>query len=181
MGRIHLYYGEGKGKTTAAIGLAIRAAGAGKRVAFVQFDKGQETDDSPCSERNVLRCIAELDLYCFGCSRVGGEQGFRFENTEEDFEEALHGLEVARQLVRLPQYFLIVLDEIVSCVTSGLLKEEDIVQLLHEHKHGGTAELVLTGRHVSRKLIEMADLVTEMRKVRHYFDQGSQPLRGIEY
>ena len=130
MGRIHLYYGEGKGKTTAAIGLAVRAAGAGKRVAFVQFDKGKETEDSPCSERNVLRCIAEIDLYCFGCNRVGGEGEFRFEHTDEDFEEAGHGLEVARQLVRLPQYFLIVLDEIVSCANCGLLKEEEIIGLL---------------------------------------------------
>jgi cob(I)alamin adenosyltransferase len=181
MGFLHVYTGDGKGKTTAAIGLAIRAAGAGKSVAFVQFDKGGDPEDERYSERNILRSIAEIELFTFGCQRVRPDGTFRFGITDEDRAEAERGLEFARQLIRMPHFAVIILDEIISAASTGLIPQEDLAQLILEYKQNPVAELVLTGRGASPVLRKMADLVTDMQARKHYFSTGVKARKGIDY
>jgi len=182
MGCIHIYTGDGKGKTTAAIGLAVRAAGAGQRVAFLFFDKGQEQyKDEFYSERNILKRIPEIDVFPFGKPRVMGDGSFRFKIIPEDIEEAEKGLKTFRQLLKVPYYFLIVADEIITSAHLDMIDYEDLYEILRDYKKKPYAELVLTGRGATEKLIDMADLVTEMKNVKHYYDQGRQKSKGIEY
>lgn len=179
--KVHVYYGYGKGKTTTAIGLAIRALGAGKKVAFVQFDKGFDGKNEHYSERHVLRKIEGIDLHATGCERIQPDGKFRFKNREEDFEEAKRGLEIARGLVEKGEQDLLVLDEILAAVAYHLLKKEDVMALLDLHDKGRRCELVLTGHRIWDELEGRVDLVTEMRKVKHYFDDGMKAREGIEY
>ena len=181
MGCIHIYTGEGKGKTTAAIGLAIRAAGAGKRVAFIYFDKGEDLKDEYYSERNILRAIAEIDVFSFGLPRIMPGGRFRHNTTQEDIDEAQKGLEALRELITFPVYFLIVADEILTVALRRMISIDDLYDLLREYKQKPMAELVLTGRGATNRLIEMADLVTDMAKVKHYFDNDRKAIKGIEF
>ncbi len=181
MGCLHIYTGDGKGKTTAALGLAIRAAGAGKKSAIVQFDKGPHTRDEYYSERNILRSIHEIDFFAYGCPRIRPDGQFRHSILPEDLEEAHRALETAYQLIRIPTYFLIILDEIITATYIHLITPEELHELILEYKKNPLAELVLTGRGASRALIKQADLVTEMRPVKHYFHTGREALKGIDY
>lgn len=181
MGCLHIYTGDGKGKTTAALGLALRAAGAGKKIAIVQFDKGPHTRDEFYSERNMLRSIHEIDLFAYGCPRIGHDGRFRRSTQQEDIDEAHRAFETAHQLIRIPTYFLIILDEIITATAIHLIAPEELHELILEYKKNPIAELVLTGRGASRALIKQADLVTEMRPVKHYFHTGRKALKGIDY
>jgi cob(I)alamin adenosyltransferase len=181
MGCLHVYTGDGKGKTTAALGLAIRAAGAGKKVAIVQFDKGSHTRDEYYSERNILRSIHEIDFFPYGCPRIRPDGRFRRGTLPEDIEEAHRALETAHQLIRIPTYFLIILDEIITAVYTHLIEPEELHELILEYKKNPIAELVLTGRGASKALVNQADLVTEMRLVKHYFHTGRKAVNGIDY
>ncbi len=181
MGCLHIYTGDGKGKTTAAIGLAIRAAGAGKKVAFVIFDKGEVAERDYYSERNILRCIAEIDLFTFGVPRLKADGSFRNTVSEKDIEEAHRGLQTLEQLIKLPQYFLIVADEIITCAARGLINYESLYELLLKYKRKPLAELVLTGRGATQRLIEMADLVTEMKNIKHYYSLKRPAVKGIDF
>jgi cob(I)alamin adenosyltransferase len=181
MGYLHIYTGDGKGKTTAAIGLAIRAAGAGKRVAFVQFDKGPEHNDEHYSERNILRSIAEIELFTFGLQRMRSDGSFRLSITDEDRAEAQRALEFTRQLIRVPHFFMIILDEIITAANVGLISQEDLTELILEYKRNPVAELVLTGREASPVLRKLADLITDMQARKHYFSTGLKARKGIDY
>ena len=181
MGCLHIYTGDGKGKTTAALGLAIRAAGAGKKTAIVQFDKGPNSRDEYYSERNILRSIHEIDLFIYGCPRIRPDGKFRHGTQQEDIEEAHRALETAYQLIRIPTYFLIILDEIITATYIHLIAPEELHELILEYKKNPIAELVLTGRGASKALIKRADLVTEMRPVKHYLHTGRKALKGIDY
>lgn len=177
---LHIYTGDGKGKTTAAIGLIVRAAGAGRRAAFLQFDKGFDTEEH-YAERRVLRELPGVTVECFGAERMMPDGKFRFKNQPEDFEQARRGLEAACTLLGDASLFTIVLDEIVTCIRTKLLKEEDVLALIGEWKRTPHAELILTGRDASPRLIEEADLVTECREVKHYFREGVNPRFGVDY
>lgn len=179
--RLHIYYGFGKGKTTAALGLTLRALGAGKRAALVQFDKGADPGKEHYSERKALRTLPGLALFSFGRERVVGPGTFRFANEPGDFEEAQAALAKARELIDSGEWFLVVLDEILAAVMCGLLKEKDVMDLLDLYDAGRRCELVLTGHRVWPALVERADLVTEMRKEKHYFDRREPAKEGIEY
>ncbi len=178
---IQFYTGEGKGKTTAAIGLAIRALGAEKRVAFVQFDKGHEPGREDYSERGVLRGLKGLDLLPTGCERRRPDGTFRSDVTDEDRAEARRGLEIVGKLVEEGKHDVIVCDEILASVTTGLIEKGDVEAVLDLHGGRPEVELVMTGRCTETGLLERADLVTEMRKVKHYFDTGVKARKGIEY
>ncbi len=181
-GRLQIYTGDGKGKTTAALGLALRAAGAGNRVAIVQFDKGFDpARGEHYHERNVLRAIPGIELYPFGCERMVPDGTFRFKNTDDDRIEAGRALEKCRELLRSGRYFLLICDEILSCIRTRLVAEADVIALLELRKDSPATEVVMTGRKASRALIERADLVTEMRPIRHYFKQGHPAREGIEF
>jgi cob(I)alamin adenosyltransferase len=173
---IHAYTGDGKGKTTAAVGLLIRAFGSGKNVCVVFFDKGSETYRH--SELVVLDRL-NIEYHLTGLERMKENHTFRFGTTEEDLQEARRGLEIAEKLIKSCKYDLIVLDEALTSVDVGLIKEKDLVNLIQTVPED--VELVLTGRSESEKLLDMADLVTSMVKQKHYFDQGVKARQGIEY
>ena len=168
-GRVQVYTGNGKGKTTAAIGLAVRALGAGMKVYFAQFLKG-----GGYSETNMLKTFGGLVLRHYGAG------GFiiRRDPTDEDRAAADRGLEEAREALRSGLYDLVILDEANVAYGLGLITKDDLMSLLRERR--GRTELILTGRNAPPELIEAADLVTEMREVKHYFASGLAARRGVE-
>lgn len=182
---LHIYYGYGKGKTTATIGLAIRALGAGKKVAIVQFDKGYDGDNEHYAERNIIRKLKEIgypiEIYPTGCERMNKDGTFRFKNEEQDFTEAKRGLEIATNLIESGNQDLLILDEAVATVAYNLLEKSDIEKLIDKYKMNKRFELVMTGHKLWDELEEKADLITEMRKVKHYFDKGIPARSGIEF
>jgi len=170
---IHIYTGEGKGKTTAALGLSIRAAGRDKKVLFVQFLKGQET-----GEQHILRLIPQITHL-----KLANARGF-FHTLSRDEQEHLtsetsNEWEKLRTLIFSEPYDLVVLDEIMAVMYLGILSEISVLKFLQEAPE--EMELVLTGRNVSETLMQKADLITEMTKVRHYYDQGIVSREGIEF
>ncbi len=171
-GQVHVYTGDGKGKTTAALGLAMRAAGAGKRILFVQFVKGREY-----SEISMLR--AHMDAITF---RNFGRECFigRVPETE-DYKAASVGFTELKRMISGPAVFdLIIADELTIALHYGLLSMADVRELITLRPP--QSELVITGRYASAELIEMADLVTEMKEIRHYFGTKNLLAReGIEY
>lgn len=179
-GMVHVYTGDGKGKTTAAVGLAARAAGAGLRVFFLQFDKGFQGEDY-YSERAALALLPGVEVVGTGHQRLLDNGRFRFRNLEGDFAEARRALDLAREALASDKYGLIVLDEAITCVQTGLLQAAEVEALLDLHAAHPHAELVLTGRGAWPALRERADLVTEMTAQRHYFDRGVRLRRGIDH
>jgi len=181
----HIYYGYGKGKTTSAIGLAIRALGASKKVAIVQFDKGYDGEVEYYSERNILRKLKEIEypieLFITGCGRMNEDGTFRFKNNEEDFEEAKKGYEIAKKLITEGKQDLLILDEAIAAVVYKLLEKNQVEELIDLFKKNKRFELVMTGHVLWTGLEDKADLITEMRKVKHYFDEGIPAREGIEF
>lgn len=181
MNRIQIYTGEGKGKTTAALGLLLRFLGAGGRAVLVQFDKGAGSDDF-YGERRLFSVLPGLSHYATGLVRFVPSKGsFRFQNIPGDFEEAKRGLGLARRAMESGAG-LVVLDEILSLLLTGLVAEAAIEALLdHYESLGRPCELVLTGHKMYPALETRADLITRMEKVKHYFDQGEAARKGIEF
>lgn len=170
---IHLYYGGGKGKTTAAIGLAVRAAGAGLRVLFVQFLKG-----SGSGERAALKEIKNITLTPCPLSVP-----FTFQMKPEEltrFTEDYNVLfEKAVSKESLDRYDMVVLDEVFSLVDGGMLPGERLLSFLkNAPKH---TEIVLTGHGVSKDFIGLCDYASEINKISHPYDKGMAARRGIEY
>ncbi len=169
--RVQIYTGNGKGKTTAAFGLALRAIGRGLNVIVVQFLKGGE----PSGE-----VIAAIEKGLFKIERFGAE-GFCFDCDDnlEHKEEAERGLSCLTESMETGVYDLIIADELITAVHVGLLTEEQVIDLID--KKPACTELVMTGRGATEKIIAEADLVTEMREVKHYFNDGIPAREGIEY
>jgi len=176
-GQIQCYTGEGKGKTTAALGLVVRALGAGKKVAWVAFDKGGDH----YSERDVLaRRFPEVELFVTGLDRMNMTTGtFRFGVTNEDKAEGERGLEIVRDLFQDARHDLIVLDEINISTHLGIIKEADVLVILRQKPP--EIEVVLTGRSAPKSFIELSDLVTEMRMNKHYIQKGVKARPGFDY
>jgi len=179
--RLHIYYGYGKGKTTSSVGLAIRALGAGKKVALVQFDKGFDGVNEHYSERKILRTLPNLKLFPFGKERVLGPKAFRFKNEAGDFEEAQAALVKIRQLLTAGDQDLLILDELLAAVMCKLVTQEEVMGLIDLYNANRRCELVVTGHQVWPELVAKADLVTEMRKEKHYFDEKMPSKEGIEF
>ncbi len=169
VGRVQVYTGDGKGKTTAALGLAVRAAGAGIRVLIIQFAKPSEA-----SEHRALARFAELiTVRQFGgASFIVGEPG------PEDIAAAREGLELARQALASGDPPLVILDEANIAVHFGLFTIEELLAAIDAR--APHVEVIVTGRRAHPTLVERADLVTEMREVKHYYDAGVRVRRGIE-
>lgn len=168
-GFIHLYTGNGKGKTTAAIGLAIRAVGAGKKVFIGQFVKGMQY-----SELVTFARLPEINV------RQYGSDCFIENNpTDKDIEAAHKGLKEVESIIANNKYDVIILDEICIALYYNLFTIEDFAAVL-SRKNENT-EIVLTGRYAHPFLYEIADLITEMKEVKHYFNRGVQARKGIEY
>ena len=168
-GRIHVYTGNGKGKTTAALGLALRAVGAGKKVFIAQFVKGMHYSEIAA----IKRLSPDLSLKQYG--RKNFIQG---KPEPEDVSAAKTGLEEIRQLFRKGLYDIIILDEINIATHMQLIPVEDLLSLIEMKPPG--LELVLTGRNADPRIIDRADLVTEMREVKHYYQKGVKARTGIE-
>ncbi len=182
---IHVYYGYGKGKTTSSFGLAIRALGAGKKVAIVQFDKGYDGENEHYNERNILRKLKELgypvEIQPTGCERMNEDGTFRFKSNDDDLAEAQRGLSIAKDLVQNGDQDLLILDEIIAAVAYNLLKKEEVEEVIALYRKNQRFELVMTGHKLWDGLEEKVDLITEMRKVKHYFDAGIPAREGIEF
>ncbi len=181
----HVYYGYGKGKTTSTIGLIVRALGSGKKVVLIQFDKGFDGENEHYHERVILRKLKEdgygIELYPTGCERMNSDGTFRFKNTEEDFLEAQRGLEIAREKIEKGDMNILILDEVIAAATYNLIKKEDVENLIDLFKKNKRFELIMTGHKIWNYIEENADLITEMRKVKHYFDKGIPAREGIEF
>ncbi|MDD2785745.1 MAG: cob(I)yrinic acid a,c-diamide adenosyltransferase [Patescibacteria group bacterium] len=177
-GQIHCYTGDGKGKTTAALGLIVRAIGAGLKVAWVAFDKG---GDDHYSERKILReRFPEVDLFITGLDRIDQATGkFRFGVTDEDRLEGKRGLEIVQKLFNDKTHDLIVLDEINSSAKLRIINENEVLDLLRQRPEN--IELVLTGRDAPESFVEQADLVSKITMVKHYFYSGIKARRGLDY
>lgn len=173
---IHAYTGDGKGKTTAAIGLLIRAFGSGKRVGIIFFDKGSET-----YRHNELVVLDRLGIeyHITGLERMKPDGSFRFGVIEDDLAEADRGITLAGEIVAGGKLDLLVLDEALSSVTYGLLRKDSLLHLISLIPED--LELVLTGRSDDSEIFEQVDLVTSMVKQKHYFDRGVKARPGIEY
>ena len=170
-GLIQIYTGDGKGKTTAALGLALRAAGRGLLVYFGQFLKGRQTGEIIAAER----LFPFLNIAQFGRKGfVVVEEG----RAEEDASLARAGLEACRKAMLSGLYSLVVLDEVCVAVELGLLAEKDVLDFLDAKPEG--VEIVLTGRGATPALLARAGLVTEMKALKHYADEGIRARMGIE-
>jgi len=168
-GYVQVYTGDGKGKTTAAIGLALRAAGAGMRVFIAQFIKSIRYGEIRSLERFGDQIV---------CRQYGSGCWLHGEPSAEDIRLARDGLREVREVIVSGQYPVVILDEANVAVFFNLLDVEDMLELI-DLKPEGT-ELIFTGRRADRRLIERADLVTEMVSVKHYYERGVMARRGIE-
>lgn len=168
-GYIQVYTGNGKGKTTAAIGLSIRAAGAGLKVFIAQFIKMGDY-----SELKALRRFSDLiTVEQFGLGRfINGKP------LPEDIEAARKWIEKVKSIMDSDEYKIIILDEANVAVKCGLITVEDLIELIVNKSF--ETELVITGRGASVQIIEKADLVTEMKPVKHYLQKGVPARIGIE-
>ena len=168
-----VFAGDGKGKTTAALGLALRALGHVVRVLMVQFIKG----DMPTGELAAAEKYGEtFRIVRYGRGFVGPEGS---PPSREDVEAARNGLAFAREAVAGKRFGVVILDEVCNAVRLGLIDEQALLELVQNRDPG--VHVVLTGRGASAAVIEAADLVTEMRCVKHPYDRGIKAQKGIEY
>ena len=166
-----IYTGNGKGKTSAAMGTALRALGHGNKVHVVYFMKGT----SPSSEQAVLSELPNITFSRFGLARYVDPKNV----TPEDKEEALKSLSAAYEAVVNGNYDLVILDEINVAAAWKLVEIDGIIELID--KRPAHVDLILTGRYADQRLIDRADLVTEMQEIKHPYASGSPAKSGIDY
>jgi cob(I)alamin adenosyltransferase len=169
-GYIQIYTGDGKGKTTAAFGLAIRAVGAGKSVFFAQFVKGQVYSE--------VKAIHEY-LPAISIKQFGLECFIRRNPTQADIDIAREGFEEVSEIILSGMFDMVVLDEANIALYYNLFSVEELIQLLK--KKPAETEIIITGRYAPEELIDIADLVTEMKEIKHYYGKGIEARMGIEY
>jgi cob(I)alamin adenosyltransferase len=169
-GYIQVYTGDGKGKTTAAFGLALRAVGAGKKVFIAQFIKGK-----PYSEIDAVNSyiptitVKQYGLDCFIYNQP----------TAADIDAARRGLAEVATIVAKKKYDMVVLDEICIALYYNIFSVSEVVKILTNKPE--QTEIIVTGRYAPNEIIAIADLVTEMREVKHYYSKGVEGRKGIEF
>ncbi len=168
-GYLQIYTGNGKGKTTASIGLAVRASGAGLSVLFAQFVKGEKY-----SEIKALEKFAEKITVC----QYGLKSFIVDTPSKEDIEVAQKGLRDIRDALEQNKYQLVILDEANIALYYNLFSVDELIDVIN--KRSSDCEIVITGRNAPQKLIDIADLVTEMREIKHYYSKGVNARIGIE-
>lgn len=171
-GLVHIYSGEGKGKTTAAIGLIVRSAGAGKKVAIAQFLKKGNS-----SEISILKSIENVSLF-----NVDNHRGFYKKQNEAERKETKK--ECGELFEKIIDYVkndidLLVLDEIISVCNHGIIDEECLIDFIKNKPD--RLEIVITGRNPSNNLLNLADYITDMKKIKHPYDNGIKARHGIEF
>ena len=209
LGLVHVYTGQGKGKTTAAMGLALRAIGQGFKAYTIQFLKGGAYTGELISMKNFLpnekcgmiqygkKCVKELKQYKLTGFEKGKDKDkckyFDYIREDIDCGNCRHcflddqeqrtfsrdAFKHALDILSKEEHDLVILDEINNAVHQNYISINEMVGLIQ--KKAPHIELVLTGRHAPKEIIEMADLVTEINKIKHYFDDGVKARRGIEY
>lgn len=176
LGFVQIFWGNGKGKTTAALGTALRACGNGYQVHLVQFMKngvGNKEIDLP----GEIRSLQKFDN--FSCKRFGSKNWIVGKPTQEQKEEVKKALSYVTSCFQ-KEYDVLIADEILYAIQLGLLREDEVLQLLEQKPKN--KELILTGSHKPfPNIFEKADLVTEIKKVKHPYDQGFIARRGLEY
>jgi len=169
-GFVHIYTGNGKGKTTAAIGLGIRATGEGLKVYMIQFMKGRRY-----SEIDALENIKDFTIIQFGRDEFVSK-----ENPEQiDIDLARKGFEHAKEIIKNGEHDLIILDEINVAVDFKLIPLNDVLKLMDEKPE--KVEIVLTGRYVHPDMVKQADLVSEILEIKHPYQNGIQSRKGIDW
>jgi cob(I)alamin adenosyltransferase len=171
-GLVSIFTGDGKGKTTAAVGTVVRAAGHGLRTFIVFFMKGE---NYVYGEINILSQLPNVTLASFGQKGWVDKDNIK----PEDREKAGLALATAREAMLSDNYDLIVLDEINIAIDFGLIELDEVINFINDKPKN--VELILTGRNVDTKLVKMADLVTEMLMIKHPYTRGIKARRGIDY
>ena len=182
-GLVQIYTGKGKGKTTAALGLALRAIGQGLQVCVIQFMKGsQEVGEAKAAQR----LQPHLQFASFGVDRWKGPEPkdsdlpwWQQKLSQADKEAAEQGLKFAQEIIAKGKYDLVILDEITHALRRKLIPLKTVQDLIRTKPPW--VELILTGRNAPEQLIEMADLVTEMKEVKHPYRQSMPARKGIEF
>lgn len=173
-GLIQVYTGNGKGKTTAALGQGLRAAGRGLKVYMVQFLKSWDSGEI----HSIKRLYPEFQIFRFESPR-----GFFWTlNDVEKMElkqEIIQALEFCKNVIAGRECDVLIMDEIMGALGNGLLEIDDVMDLIKQKP--SNMELILTGRHAPKEIIDAADLVTEMTEVKHYFSKGITQRKGIEF
>lgn len=170
-GLVQVFTGNGKGKTSAALGAVLRAAGHGLRVSIVFFMKGKY----PYGEFSTLPKLPNVGVASFGLRHLIDPSHIN----PEEIEQAKLALSTAREAMLSGNYDMVVLDEVNVAVYFKLIELDEVIKLIEDKPRN--VELILTGRYADAKLIELADLVTEMVKLKHPYDKGVKARKGIEY
>jgi cob(I)alamin adenosyltransferase len=168
-GYVHVYTGNGKGKTTAALGLALRAVCAGKKVFFGQFVKGMDYSELKAADFLPNFVIEQFGRGCF----IHGEP------SDEDVKAAKDGLRKLKNMLEEGNFDLVVMDEVNIALYFKLITSSEVIEAVNNRAEH--VEVVLTGRYAPKEIIEIADLVTEMKEVKHYYQKGIIARKGIEF
>lgn len=168
---IQIYTGHGKGKTTAALGLALRAVGHGLKVIMIQFMKGKIN----YGELEAAKLLPDLIIEQYGRPDFVNPEN----PTKEDLNFARQALVRAKEVVREKKFDIIILDEINVAVTYGLIPVQKVIELIK--KTPKKIELILTGRYMPDEFVQYADLISEIKEVKHHFQKGTSARKGIEY
>jgi len=170
-GLVQIFTGDGRGKTTAALGLVLRALGHGLRVYITVFMKG----DYPYGEWETLAKLPNVNIARFGFRDFTDPAAIK----PEEIEQAKQALAAAREAMLSGNYDLVVLDEVNVAVAFKLIELDEVVRLIQDKP--SNVELILTGRHADTKLVQLADLVTECLKIKHPYDEGIMARPGLDY
>lgn len=170
-GCVQIYTGDGKGKTTAALGLAMRACGHGARVVMIQFMKGWEF----YGELEAVKLLPQMTIIQTGRP----DFVYRGQETEEDYAEARRGLLTALDLIENNGCDMLILDEVNVALDFGLISPEELIGLINKKPEG--MELILTGRGADERILGLADLITEMREIKHPYKKGICSRKAVEY
>jgi cob(I)alamin adenosyltransferase len=170
-GLIQVYTGDGKGKTTASLGLALRAAGHGYKTIMIQFMKGK-------IDYGELKAQKLLEPYLKIVQAGGPHFIKRGSPSEQDIKMAHEGIEEAKRAFKEGNYNIVILDELNVAVDFGLIPLDQAIELVQQKPRH--VELIITGRYAKQEIIDRADLVTEMKEIKHYYQKGIQARDGIE-
>lgn len=171
-GLVMIYTGNGKGKTTAALGLGLRAVGHGQKVCMIQFMKGNENYGEV---KSVKRYLPNFRLFQKGLDRFVRKNGAK----PEDLALAAEGIKLAQKVITSQDYDLVILDEINVAVNYNLIEEKKVLDLIASKPDNVT--LVLTGRYASQSILGTADTISEVKEIKHHYKEGIKAQPGIEY
>lgn len=189
---LYVFTGDGKGKTSAALGVVVRAVLSGMKVCWISWYKSKDWD---VSEKKLSEKMEGIEMYFVGegfhikkyekegggvkvASVVGGSKVIDIATKEKHIASARKGLKLVREKINFGDYGLIVLDELNNAVSDGLINIGEVVKVIESRKN---THVVVTGRDVSEELMKVADLVTECRKIKHPYDDGKLAVKGLDY